>query len=43
MSAVSPGTGVMLVDGCLEEQLDEAALREPPARKQKVHIEVSAP
>ena len=43
VSAVSPGTGTLLVDGCIEEHLGEAALQEPPARKRKVHIEVSAP
>jgi len=43
VSPASPGTGTLQVDGCIEEQLGEAALQEPPARKRKVHIEVSAP
>ena len=30
-------------DGCIEEQLGEAALQQPPDRKRKVQIEVSAP
>jgi hypothetical protein len=43
VSPVSPGTGTLLVDGCIEEQLGEAALQQPPDRKRKVQIEVSAP
>jgi len=43
VSPVAPGSGVLQVDGCIEEQLDEAALQQPPDRKRKVHIEVSAP
>jgi hypothetical protein len=43
VNPVLPGTGVMGVDGCLAERLDQASLQEPPERKRKVHIEVSAP
>jgi hypothetical protein len=43
VSPVMPGTGSLGVDGCLEERLDDTSLREPPDRKRKVHIEVSAP
>jgi len=43
VNPVLPGTGSMGVDGCLEERLDQTSLQEPPDRKRKVHIEVSAP
>ncbi len=43
VSPASPGTGLVQGAGCIEEQLGGAALEEPPARKRKVHIEVSAP
>jgi hypothetical protein len=43
VSPVSPGTGIVGVDGCLVERLDQASIEEPPDHKRKVHIEVTAP